>query len=79
MQNDLLELKNDFQTFRKELQEIKQLTALSAKTALNMKETAQLMGVSTSHLYKLVCGKKIPYYKRGGKMTYFPVFSVATP
>ena len=67
MQNELLELKNDFQTFRNELQEIKQLTALAAKTALTMKETAQLMGVSTSHLYKLVHGSESPTTKRVAK------------
>jgi excisionase family DNA binding protein len=31
-----------------------------------------LTGLSKSHLYKLVCAKKIPYYKsQGGKLTYF--------
>ena len=56
-----------------ELQELKNLTLLSAKQALTMNETSKLMGVSKSHLYKLVCAKKIPFYKAkdGGKLTYF--------
>lgn len=56
----------------KQLQELKQLTLLGAKNVLTMDEAALLTGLSKSHLYKLVCGKKIPYYKSdGGKITYF--------
>jgi excisionase family DNA binding protein len=56
----------------KELQELKNLTVLSAKQALTMSDTALITGLSKSHLYKLVCAKKIPYYKsQGGKLTYF--------
>ncbi|MDR1552592.1 MAG: helix-turn-helix domain-containing protein [Prevotellaceae bacterium] len=55
-----------------ELQEIKQLTVLGAKQALTMNDAALLTGLSKSHLYKLVCYKKIPHYKSdGGKLTYF--------
>ena len=55
-----------------QLQELKNLTVLSAKQALTMSDTALLTGLSKSHLYKLVCAKKIPYYKsQGGKLTYF--------
>ena len=55
-----------------ELQQIKQLTLLGAKQALTMSEAAMIIGLSKSHLYKLVCAKKIPYYKSdGGKLTYF--------
>ena len=55
-----------------ELQEIKKLTVLGAKKALTMSDCALLTGLSKSHLYKLVCGKQIPYYKSsGGKLTYF--------
>jgi len=62
---EISELKN-------ELQEIKQLTLLSAKKALTMSDCALLTGLSKSHLYKLVCRKAIPYYKStGGKLTYF--------
>jgi len=62
---EILELKS-------ELQNIKQLTLLGAKQALTMNDTALLTGLSKSHLYKLVCAKKIPYFKsQGGKLTYF--------
>ena len=55
-----------------ELSELKKLTLLGAKQALTMTDAALLTGLSKSHLYKLVCGKKIPYYKSdGGKLTYF--------
>lgn len=55
-----------------ELTEIKQLTLLGVKNALTMKDTSLLTGLSMSYLYKLVCAKKIPYYKsKGGKFTYF--------
>jgi len=56
----------------KELQELKNLTLLAAKKALTMSDCALFTGLSKSHLYKLVCAKKIPYYKSdGGKLTYF--------
>jgi len=55
-----------------QLQELKQLAVLGAKTALTMNDVCLLSGLSKSHLYKLVWSKKIPYYKsEGGKMTYF--------
>jgi len=55
-----------------ELQLIKQFTLLGAKKALTMSDCSLLTGLSKSHLYKLVCAKKIPYYKsEGGKLTYF--------
>ena len=56
----------------KQLQELKQLAVLGAKTALTMNDVCLLTGLSKSHLYKLVWSKRIPYYKsEGGKMTYF--------
>ena len=55
-----------------ELQEIKQLTILSAKQALTMSDAVLFTGLSKSHLYKLVCYKRIPHYKsNGGKLIYF--------
>ena len=55
-----------------EFLELKKLMLLSAKQALTMTDAAFLTGLSKSHLYKLVCAKKIPYYKSdGGKLTYF--------
>ena len=55
-----------------ELQGIRQLTLLGAKKVLTMTDASLLTGLSKSHLYKLVCFKKIPHYKsQGGKLTYF--------
>jgi excisionase family DNA binding protein len=55
-----------------EFQELKNLTLLNAKQALTMSDCALLTGLSKSHLYKLVCAKKIPHYNsQGGKLTYF--------
>ncbi|GHT20546.1 hypothetical protein AGMMS4957_07780 [Bacteroidia bacterium] len=55
-----------------ELQALKNLTLLTAKQALTMNDASLLTGLTKSHLYKLVSGKKIPYYKSaGGKITYF--------
>lgn len=55
-----------------ELKQLKELTLLGAKTALNMNDVCLLTGLSKSHVYKLVWKKKIPYYKSdGGKLTYF--------
>ena len=60
------------ETVLNELQQIKQLTLIGVKKALTMTDCALLTGLSKSHLYKLVCAKKIPYYKSsGGKLTYF--------
>jgi excisionase family DNA binding protein len=37
-----------------------------------MTDASLLTGLSKSHLYKLVCYKKIPHYKSdGGKLTFF--------
>ena len=56
----------------KELQELKQLTLIGVKKALTMNDASLLTGLSKSHLYKLVCYKKIPYYKSdGGKLIFF--------
>jgi len=55
----------------KQLQELKDLTLLGVKTVLNVEEAAQFTGLSKSHLYKLCHRKAIPYYKNGGKMSFF--------
>lgn len=56
----------------KELQRLKELTLLSAKSVLTMNDVADLTGLSKSHIYRLVCKRQIPYYKSaGGKFTYF--------
>jgi excisionase family DNA binding protein len=63
----------DYDVILNRLDEIKNFTLLGAKQALTMSEAALLTGLSKSHLYKLVCAKRIPYYKaqEGGKLTYF--------
>lgn len=62
----------EVQEIKKELQELKNLTLLSAKQVLTMSDCALLTGLSKSHLYKLCCAKKIPHWKSdGGKLTYF--------
>ena len=63
----------NFSELKNELQELKNLTLLQTKQALNMNEVSLLTGLSKSHIYKLICAKKIPYYKAkdGGKCTYF--------
>lgn len=59
-------------TILKQLQELKNLTLLGAKQALTMTDAALLTGLSKSHLYKLVCYRRIPHFKSdGGKLTYF--------
>jgi len=55
-----------------ELHQIKQLTLLGSKDVFTMSDCALYTGLSKSHLYKMVCAKKIPYFKsEGGKLTYF--------
>ena len=62
----------DYLELKRELQEIKQFTLLGAKRVLTMSDAALITGLSKSHLYKLCCAKKIPYWKgEGGKFTYF--------
>lgn len=57
---------------KEELTAIKQLLLLGTKNVLNMDDASLLTGFSKSHLYKLVCAKKIPHFKsKGGKITYF--------
>ena len=60
------------ETILNELQELKNLTLLGVKKVLTMDDCALLTGLSKSHLYKLCCQKKIPFWKSyGGKYTYF--------
>ena len=62
----------DYWELKNELQQIKQFTLLGAKKVLTMSDVSLLTGLSKSHLYKLCCAKKIPYWKAdGGKLTYF--------
>jgi len=47
------------------------LEATSQTKPLTLKETAKFLDLSKSHLYRLVCYKKIPHYKPEGKRLYF--------
>jgi excisionase family DNA binding protein len=54
------------------LTKIEQFAMIGVKQALTMDDAVLLTGLSKSTLYKMVCQKKIPYYKsQGGKFTYF--------
>lgn len=41
------------------------------KDVLSTKETAEYLGVSLQHLYRLMSEKQIPYYKCNGKIAAF--------
>ena len=56
---------------KKDLEEIKKYSLLSAKNVLTLDDVALLTGLSKSFLYKLTCTKEIPHYKPAGKMLYF--------
>ena len=45
------------------LKNIESLLTLS-KTVLNLNEVCSLTGLSKSHIYKLTCYSKIPFYKQ---------------
>lgn len=45
------------------LKKIENLLTLS-KTVLNLSEVCELTGLSKSHLYKLTCWGRIPFYKQ---------------
>ena len=47
------------------------LKATHQPKPLTLAETAKFLDVSKSHLYRLVCYKKIPHYKPQGKRLYF--------
>ena len=52
------------------LKKIEEYCLLGAKNVLVLDDVHLLTGLSKSHLYKLTCQKKIPYYKQS-KMLYF--------
>ena len=47
------------------------LEATNQTKPLTLPEAAKFLDVSKSHLYRLVCYKKIPHYKPEGKRLYF--------
>ena len=53
-----------------ELQELKKLTLISAKTALTVEDATFFTGLSKSHIYKLLMNNSIPHYKTK-KLIYF--------
>jgi excisionase family DNA binding protein len=57
---------------KKEFEKLQKMALLGTKKAFTMNDAALFTGLSKSHMYKLVCKKKIPHYKSdGGKFTYF--------
>ena len=54
-----------------QLNRIEHYCLLAAKKVLNFSDVALLTGLSNSHLYKLTCEHRIPYYKPNGKHIYF--------
>lgn len=53
------------------LKRVEQYTLLAAKNVLTMDDVVLLTGYSKSHLYKLTCENRIPFYKPEGKQIYF--------
>lgn len=56
-----------------ELKEIKELLKkqiIQQKEILTIEEAAEMLGLSTSRLYKMTSNKEVPYYKPGGKKIY---------
>jgi excisionase family DNA binding protein len=66
MESIVLEL---LQKQAQQLANIESLLTLS-KAVLNLDEACTLTGLSKSHIYKLTCWGKIPYYKQA-KHLYF--------
>lgn len=42
-----------------------------AKSFINAVDTARILGISMSTLYKMTSANKIPYYRPSGKLLYF--------
>ena len=52
------------------LDRLETLTALSAKTVLDINDTAELTGYSVKYLRLLIAKREIPHYRRGNRL-YF--------
>ena len=52
------------------LDRLEVLTALSAKTVLDINDTAELTGYSVKYLRLLIAKRDIPHYRRGNRL-YF--------
>lgn len=53
------------------LARVERYSLLAAKNVLTMDDVQVLTGYSKSHLYKLTCENRIPFYKPEGKQIYF--------
>lgn len=58
-------------TMEEKLNQILTYSLLAAKNVLTLEDVALLTGLSKSHLYRLTCTHKIPYYRPNGKQIYF--------
>lgn len=58
------------QALSDKLDAIHSLTAVAAKTILDLSEAALFTGFSEGHLYRLTSRKQIPHYKKNRKL-YF--------
>lgn len=59
------------QKILEELAIIKAYTILAAKNVLTIEDLHLLLGLSKATIYRLTCEKKIPYYKKNGKLLFF--------
>ena len=64
-------MKNSSIEIMQKLNAIQHLIEATQPKPLTLEETAKFLDVSKSHLYRLVCYKKIPHYKPEGKRLYF--------
>ena len=64
-------MKNSSIEIMQKLNAIQHLIEATLPKPLTLEETAKFLDVSKSHLYRLVCYKKIPHYKPEGKRLYF--------
>lgn len=51
--------------------EVAKRMAINTKDMLTTEEAAQYLGMHKGSLHRLMCEKKIPYYKPMGKLCYF--------
>lgn len=54
----------------KRLDRLETLTALSAKTVLDINDTAELTGYSVKYLRLLIAKRDIPHYRRGNRLSF---------
>lgn len=52
------------------------MTLNTTKNVLTLKEMCNYTGLSSSYVYQLTCGNKIPYFKPLGKRIYFKLSDV---